>query len=461
MKEELQPITTDINLNRMIFELKIENDPSTSTSTISSTSSTSPSKNQVQSTTSLPFYEDDYLISTPTTKTRNSSTSDSGCTSSTASTNSLSSSLNSNRQSPILSKQKQRIITGVYGRAKNSELTSNVCSSSNDLTQINPNNFNTITAQIINYGDDCAFICNKHLDNTIDRDMNKQLVTKYYFGLADGVSANRLRGYDAKLFPLALLNACIHFIDKLSADESVLRKSSYSDIVINEDDTSSGNEDEDDEEEEENEEQNNDSNCNNIITTTNLNENHEQDDDEWTNFDDLDDQENDCTNLNTLLKNSHDLVQENQVYGSSTACLLSLEFYDLNEYALLSTCNLGDSGYMLIRDGKVIYKSASQSHRYNAPFQLGCTPPELLEHDLYRDQADDSISASHQLKSGDYLIVSSDGLFDNLYEDEIALIILEYINSNTSSSSSTKVTNELLDSACQILVHKASKGKQN
>lgn len=443
------PTTTD-TLNRMLFELNLENDPSLLSTQSSSTTTVS---NGLESTASLNLFEDEFLISTSATKTRNSSTSDSGCTSSTASTNSLSSSLNSNRHSPILAKQKkQRIITGVYGRAKISSSTNQT----NDVTHhlIKNSLFNTISAQIINYGDDCAFICNKHLDNTIDRDMNKQLVTKYYFGLADGVSANRLRGYDAKLFPLALLNACTHFIDKLSADESILRKFSYSELVINEDDgvSSSIDEDENDYEEnginQNNEELNND----NIVV-----------DNEWTNFD-LDDpkEENDCLNLNNILENAHKLVQENQVFGSSTVCLLSLEFYDLSEYALLSTCNLGDSGYMLIRDEKVIYKSASQSHRYNAPFQLGCTPPELLERDLYRDKPDDSICSSHQLKSGDYLIVSSDGLFDNLYEDEIALIVFDYINSNSfsspSSSNSRFISNELLDSACQMLVHKASKG---
>ena len=70
------------------------------------------------------------------------------------------------------------------------------------------------------------------------------------------------------------------------------------------------------------------------------------------------------------------------------------------------------------------------------------------------------------MKPGDYLIISSDGLFDNLYEDEIALIIQNHISDTTASSTSTsssssnnnKITSEILDSACQTLVHKASKG---
>merc|ERR1711884_879621 len=117
---------------------------------------------------------------------------------------------------------------------------------------------------------------------------------------------------------------------------------------------------------------------------------------------------------------------------------------------------------MVIRDKKVLFKSQSQSHRYNAPYQLGCTPPELEEHHLYRDKAEDSICNSHLVKSGDFLIISSDGIFDNLYEDEIALIIDQNINDESlnlcaQQHSPTKITNELLSSICDILVQKASK----
>jgi serine/threonine protein phosphatase PrpC len=76
---------------------------------------------------------------------------------------------------------------------------------------------------------------------------------------------------------------------------------------------------------------------------------------------------------------------------------------------------------------------------------------------------DDSICQSHQIKSGDYLIISSDGLFDNLYEDEIALIIQEHIDlfQSQNNNNNFKITSDLLDSACQLLVNKASKGNND
>lgn len=53
------------------------------------------------------------------------------------------------------------------------------------------------------------------------------------------------------------------------------------------------------------------------------------------------------------------------VQGSSTACILALEGDTLH------AANLGDSGFMVVRRNKVMYKSRSQQHQFNYPFQLG------------------------------------------------------------------------------------------
>ena len=51
--------------------------------------------------------------------------------------------------------------------------------------------------------------------------------------------------------------------------------------------------------------------------------------------------------------------------GSSTACILALEG------ATLHAANLGDSGFMVVRRNRVMFKSRSQQHQFNYPFQLG------------------------------------------------------------------------------------------
>lgn len=87
---------------------------------------------------------------------------------------------------------------------------------------------------------------------------------------------------------------------------------------------------------------------------------------------------------------------------------------------------------------------------------------------------------THRLKSGDFILISSDGLFDNLYEDEIALLVDRHINNNLSGSvleettnnttttqmnpsvsdkpKTVNITSDLLSSACELLVDKASIG---
>ncbi|WMV47396.1 hypothetical protein MTR67_040781 [Solanum verrucosum] len=52
--------------------------------------------------------------------------------------------------------------------------------------------------------------------------------------------------------------------------------------------------------------------------------------------------------------------------GSSTACIVALIEGGL--YAV----NLGDSGFMLVRNGCAVFKSPSQQHGFNFPNQLDC-----------------------------------------------------------------------------------------
>ena len=50
-------------------------------------------------------------------------------------------------------------------------------------------------------------------------------------------------------------------------------------------------------------------------------------------------------------------MQENkqQIIGSSTACLMMLSHTDLKLY----TTNIGDSGFLVVRQGEVVHRSVS------------------------------------------------------------------------------------------------------
>jgi hypothetical protein len=43
--------------------------------------------------------------------------------------------------------------------------------------------------------------------------------------------------------------------------------------------------------------------------------------------------------------------------------------------SVLYCANLGDSGFLVLRQGKVVHRSKEQTHAFNTPFQLACPPP--------------------------------------------------------------------------------------
>jgi protein phosphatase PTC7 len=53
------------------------------------------------------------------------------------------------------------------------------------------------------------------------------------------------------------------------------------------------------------------------------------------------------------------------IAGSSTACVLVVNG------TTLSASNLGDSGFVLVRDGVATFQCPQQQHNFNFPFQLG------------------------------------------------------------------------------------------
>ncbi|KAM1729720.1 hypothetical protein ACFX12_020070 [Malus domestica] len=81
----------------------------------------------------------------------------------------------------------------------------------------------------------------------------------------------------------------------------------------------------------------------------------------------------------------------------------------------LHVANIGNSGFIIIRNGAVFQKSSPMVHEFNFPVRVerGDDPSELIE--KYRIDLDE----------GDVVVTSTDGLFDNLYEQEITSIVLK------------------------------------
>ncbi|XP_020256628.1 probable protein phosphatase 2C 55 isoform X2 [Asparagus officinalis] len=95
--------------------------------------------------------------------------------------------------------------------------------------------------------------------------------------------------------------------------------------------------------------------------------------------------------------------------GSSTACIIALT--DQSIHAV----NLGDSGFIVVREGSIIFESPSQQHDFNYPYQLDAGGLG----DLPRDGQVFTVPVA----PGDVIVAGSDGLFDNVYTNEVAEII--------------------------------------
>ncbi|KAM7474839.1 hypothetical protein LguiB_022082 [Lonicera macranthoides] len=96
--------------------------------------------------------------------------------------------------------------------------------------------------------------------------------------------------------------------------------------------------------------------------------------------------------------------------GSSTACLITLAPDGLN------IVNVGDSGCLVMRNRRVIFKTPIQQHYFNRPYQLGITGTNF-------DKPTSAQVFKVAVKAGDIIVAGTDGLFDNLPTEVIEFIV--------------------------------------
>ena len=94
----------------------------------------------------------------------------------------------------------------------------------------------------------------------------------------------------------------------------------------------------------------------------------------------------------------------NKERGTATACVALLDDGRLN------SVNVGDSGFIIIHEGQVIQSHQITIHSFNFPFQLGQGSP---------DRPEDGLIDSFELKPEDIIIMATDGLWDNLFEEQV------------------------------------------
>jgi len=152
----------------------------------------------------------------------------------------------------------------------------------------------------------------------------------------------------------------------------------------------------------------------------------------------------------TVLANAFERVKEENIIGSSTACV---GLFDSVRHQLHFS-NLGDSGIIVLRhidsnvagalkrdrktprvqrksDIRIAFVSQQQLKSFNHPFQLGWTGEDIAESDgsSFKTAADSCASSIH-VRRGDIILMATDGLFDNVDIDDIAEIALEWEQRN-------------------------------
>lgn len=98
-----------------------------------------------------------------------------------------------------------------------------------------------------------------------------------------------------------------------------------------------------------------------------------------------------------------------RVPGGSTALVLALRGRSL------WAAHLGDSGFLLLRGGRVVFMSVQQQHVFNTPFQLSSSRGA--------DRPTDAELLRVDVQPGDVVVAATDGLWDNLSEAEVAQLV--------------------------------------
>jgi protein phosphatase PTC7 len=87
----------------------------------------------------------------------------------------------------------------------------------------------------------------------------------------------------------------------------------------------------------------------------------------------------------------------------------------------LHCANLGDSGYLILRKNGLdllpVYRSIEQTHGFNFPYQVGVGGDDPANADLQ----------VHEIQHNDILVVGTDGLFDNMFDDQIREVIKPFL----------------------------------
>lgn len=134
----------------------------------------------------------------------------------------------------------------------------------------------------------------------------------------------------------------------------------------------------------------------------------------------------------TLLLEAYGKAARSRTPGASTAVIVSLDGTTLR-WAIL-----GDSAFAVLRGGKVVHRSTPQQHDFNYPFQLRSKG---------RDRVADADVGVTPVEEGDVVVVGTDGLFDNVFDDELERVVGKGAETGLSPQS---MADSIAGAACEM-----------
>jgi len=121
-----------------------------------------------------------------------------------------------------------------------------------------------------------------------------------------------------------------------------------------------------------------------------------------------------------VVKCVFDAAELNREIGASTACVVGMD-----SAGRVFGINLGDSGTAIIRGSKMIFRTKEQQHFFNCPYQLSSDGEDTM-------QMGENVQS--KVRDGDWLILATDGLFDNVPDKDIVRIAGEFTDPNEFAS---------------------------
>ena len=126
----------------------------------------------------------------------------------------------------------------------------------------------------------------------------------------------------------------------------------------------------------------------------------------------------------------------NKELGSSTLVITTLD----NSNNTLKSALIGDSGFFILREKKeeikndenknkknknyeIFYKSKEQTHSFNFPYQLGTNGTG-------GDHPNSAVLKEHQIEENDIIILCTDGLLDNMFNEWVLETVKKYFMDN-------------------------------